>query len=37
MVASAHPLASVAGLMATYKPNIQIHPLIMRHLAAAIA
>ncbi|MBL9015159.1 MAG: AarF/ABC1/UbiB kinase family protein [Myxococcales bacterium] len=30
-------LASVAGLLATYKPNIQIHPLIMRHLAAAIA
>jgi ubiquinone biosynthesis protein len=30
-------LATIAGLLATYKPNIQIHPLIMRHLAAAIA
>src|SRR6185436_11619831 len=30
-------LATVAGLLATYKPNIHIHPLIMRHLAAAVA
>lgn len=30
-------LASVAGLLATYKPKIEIHPLIARHLAAAIA
>ncbi|HUS32286.1 MAG TPA: AarF/UbiB family protein [Kofleriaceae bacterium] len=30
-------LASVAGLMATYKPKVEIHPLIARHLAAAIA
>lgn len=29
-------LASVAGLLATYKPRIEIHPLITRHLAAAI-
>lgn len=30
-------LATIAGLLATYKPKIQIHPLIVRHLAAAIA
>ena len=30
-------LASVAGLLATHKPKIEIHPLIARHLAAAIA
>jgi ubiquinone biosynthesis protein len=30
-------LASIAGLLATYKPKIEIHPLIARHLAAAIA
>ena len=30
-------LASVAGLMATYKPKVEIHPLIARHLALAIA
>jgi ubiquinone biosynthesis protein len=30
-------LASVAGLLATYKPKLEIHPLIARHLAAAIA
>jgi ubiquinone biosynthesis protein len=29
-------LASVAGLLATYKPKLEIHPLIARHLAAAI-
>jgi ubiquinone biosynthesis protein len=30
-------LATVAGLLAKYKPKIHIHPLIARHLAAAIA
>lgn len=30
-------LASVAGLLATHRPKIEIHPLIARHLAAAIA
>ena len=30
-------LASVAGLLATYKPRLELHPLIARHLAAAIA
>jgi ubiquinone biosynthesis protein len=30
-------LASVAGLLATYKPKLEIHPLIARHLALAIA
>lgn len=30
-------LATIAGLLATYKPKIHIHPLIARHLAAAIA
>ena len=30
-------LATVAGLLATYRPKIQIHALIARHLAAAIA
>ena len=30
-------LASVAGLLATHKPKVEIHPLIVRHLAAAIA
>ena len=30
-------LASVAGLLATYKPKLEIHPLIAKHLAAAIA
>jgi len=29
-------LAAVAGLLATYKPKLEIHPLIARHLAAAI-
>ena len=28
-------LATIAGLLATYKPNIQLYPLIARHLAAA--
>lgn len=30
-------LASVAGLMATYKPKLEIHPLIARHLMVAVA
>ena len=30
-------LASVAGLLATYKPKLELHPLILRHLVAAIA
>lgn len=30
-------LATIAGLLATYKPNIHVHPLIARHLATAIA
>jgi predicted unusual protein kinase regulating ubiquinone biosynthesis (AarF/ABC1/UbiB family) len=30
-------LASIAGLLATYKPKLEIHPLIAKHLAAAIA
>jgi ubiquinone biosynthesis protein len=30
-------LASVAGLLATYKPRLEIHLLIMRQLASAIA
>ncbi|MBA3463843.1 MAG: AarF/ABC1/UbiB kinase family protein [Deltaproteobacteria bacterium] len=30
-------LATIAGLLATYKPKIHIHPLIAKHLAAAIA
>jgi ubiquinone biosynthesis protein len=30
-------LASVAGLLATYKPRLELHPLIARHLAAAIS
>jgi ubiquinone biosynthesis protein len=30
-------LAAVAGLLATYKPKLEIHSLIVRHLAAAIA
>ncbi len=30
-------LATVAGLLARYRPNFQIHPLIVRHLAASIA
>lgn len=29
-------LASVAGLLATYKPALQLHPIIARHLATAI-
>jgi predicted unusual protein kinase regulating ubiquinone biosynthesis (AarF/ABC1/UbiB family) len=29
-------LASVAGLLATHKPTLEVHPLIARHLAAAI-
>ncbi len=29
-------LASVAGLLATYKPALQLHPIIASHLAAAI-
>ncbi len=29
-------LGSVAGLLATYKPALELHPLIARHLAAAI-
>ena len=30
-------LAMLAGLLATYRPEIQIHTLIARHLATAIA
>jgi predicted unusual protein kinase regulating ubiquinone biosynthesis (AarF/ABC1/UbiB family) len=30
-------LASLGGLLATYKPRLELHPLIARHLAAAIA
>jgi ubiquinone biosynthesis protein len=30
-------LATVAGLLARYRPKIQLYPLIARHLAAAIA
>jgi len=30
-------LATLAGLVATYRPRIQLHALIARHLAAAIA
>lgn len=30
-------LAAMAGLLATYKPKLEIHSLITRHLAAAIA
>ncbi|MDQ3338861.1 MAG: AarF/ABC1/UbiB kinase family protein [Myxococcota bacterium] len=30
-------LATVAGLLAKYKPRIALHPLIARHLSAAIA
>jgi ubiquinone biosynthesis protein len=30
-------LASVAGLLATYKPALEIHSLVARHLAAAMA
>lgn len=30
-------LATIAGLLAAYKPNIEIHTLITRHLALAIA
>ena len=30
-------LATLAGLLATYKPRLQLHALIARHLAAAIA
>ena len=30
-------LATVAGLLAKYKPRIHIHPVIAKHLAAAIA
>ncbi len=30
-------LASIAGLLATYKPKLEIHPIIARHLAAAMA
>ncbi|MGE5183013.1 MAG: ABC1 kinase family protein [Acidobacteriota bacterium] len=30
-------LASIAGLLATYKPRLELHPLIARHLAVAIA
>lgn len=29
-------LASVAGLLATYKPRLELHPIIVRHLAAAV-
>jgi ubiquinone biosynthesis protein len=29
-------LASIAGLLATYKPKLEVHPIIARHLAAAI-
>jgi predicted unusual protein kinase regulating ubiquinone biosynthesis (AarF/ABC1/UbiB family) len=29
-------LASVAGLLATHEPKLELHPLIARHLAAAI-
>jgi ubiquinone biosynthesis protein len=30
-------LATIAGLLATYKPRIALHPILARHLAAAIA
>ena len=30
-------LASVAGLLATYKPRLELHPIIVKHLAAAVA
>lgn len=30
-------LATIAGLLATYKPNIQLYPLLARHLATAAA
>lgn len=30
-------LATIAGLLARYRPQIQLHPLIARHLAAAAA
>ena len=30
-------LASVAGLLATYKPRLELHPLIVRQLALALA
>ena len=30
-------LASVAGLLATYKPHLELHPIVVRHLAAAVA
>ena len=30
-------LASLAGLLATYRPRIELHPLIARHLAGALA
>ena len=30
-------LASVAGLLATYKPRLELHPILVKHLAAAIA
>ena len=30
-------LATIAGLLAKYRPALQLHPLILRHLAAAIA
>lgn len=30
-------LATIAGLLATYRPRIEIHALVARHLAAAIA
>lgn len=29
-------LASIAGLLATYKPKLEVHPIIARHLAAAV-
>jgi hypothetical protein len=30
-------LVTLAGLLAKYKPNVHLHSLIARHLAAAIA
>ena len=30
-------LASVAGLLATYKPRLELHPILIKHLAAAVA
>jgi len=29
-------LASVAGLLATYKPRLELHAILVKHLAAAV-